>query len=140
MCQGVVTDLVNRLAHCETRTAAYTMLKQDERWKKLLAACGAEEKDTKLVLVATTSTGGNKEIIVEQGAPIPTEWLPDGSLGGCVYSLHLDCQCAISPLFGGTGAVTGINAPVALKVSSSAYWTNLSRDPKSPTLAFYIQE
>jgi hypothetical protein len=139
MCQGVVTDFASRLAHCETRSAAYTMLNQDEQWKKLLAACGTEVKDSKLVLVATTTKGGQESTFV-QGSSIPDEWLPDGSLGGCVYSLHLDCTCAISPLFGGTGSITGVNAPVTLIVSSSAYWTNLARDPKSPTMAFYIQE
>lgn len=138
MCQGIVTDFVSRLAHCQTRSAAYTMLNKDNKWKQLLAACGAEVKDSQLVLVATAKSGGQK-IVIDQGTPIPDQWLPDGKLGGGVYSLHLDCDCAISPLFGG-GNITGFNAPVTLKVSSSAYWTNVARDPKSPTLAFYIQE
>ena len=140
MCQGVITELVTRLAHSETRSDAYSTLDRDTRWKKVMAACGAEEKGTKLVLVATTANGGNKEIIVEKGVPIPTEWLPDGSMAPCIYSLHVDSQCAIAPLLGGTGAITGVNAPVTLMVSGSAHWANLSRDPKSSTLAFYIDE
>lgn len=139
MAQGVITDLVNKLAHCEKRSDAYTML-NDPGWKKLLAACNTEEKETKLVLVATTTKGGNKELFVQQNDTVPQEWLPDGSNGPCSYALHLDCQCAISPLFGSNGGVTGFNAPVTLNVSSAAHWMNLARDPKSKTLSFYLEE
>lgn len=103
-------------------------------------SCGAEIKETNMVLVMTTSTGGKKELIVKQGETIPPDWLPDGKFAPCTYSLHLDCVSAIAPLFGGTGAITGINAPVTLTVSSSAHWENLSRDPKSATLSFYVNE
>jgi hypothetical protein len=140
MCQGVITELVTRLAHSETRSDAYQTLRGDTRWKEFLAACETEARGTKLVLVATTANGGNKSISVEQGVSIPKEWLPDGSMAPCIYSLHLDCDCAISPLFGGPVGIAGVSAPVMLKVSSSAHWANLSRDPKSPTLAFYIDE
>lgn len=140
MCQGSVTELVARLARSEKRSDAYTTLNTDGRWKKLLSACGAEVKDAKLVLVATSSKGGNQQIVVQQGNSIPQDWLPDGANSPCTYSLHLDVVCAVAPLFGGTGAITGINAPVNLTVSSSAHWENLSRDPKSPTLAFCIDE
>lgn len=139
-CQGIITELVTRLSHSETRTAAYNTLNNDGRWKASIASCGSEIKDTKLVLVITTATGGKKELIVKQGDVIPPEWLPDGNLAPCVYSLHLDCTCAISPLFGGGGGITGFNAPVALTVSSSAHWENLSRDPKSATLTFFVNE
>lgn len=139
MCQGVITDLVNKLAHCEKRSDAYTML-NDPGWKKLLANCNAEEKETKLVLVATSATGGNKELIVQQNETIPQEWLPDGSNAPCIYSMHLDCKCAISPLLGSGGGLTGFTAPITLNVSSAAHWTNQSRDPKSKTLSFYLEE
>ncbi len=114
------------------------MLMEDEKWIDSLAASGTKMKEATLVLVATTTNGG-KKITVNPGSPIPDDWLPDGSLGGCVYSLRLDCDCAISPLFGG-GNIAGFNAPVPLKISSSANWTNVARDPKSSTLEFYIQE
>ncbi len=135
-----MTDLVSRLAHSEKRSDAYTTLNQDQKWKKLLDGCGAAVKNVDLALIITTNTGGNKKLIIHQGNPVPDEWLPGGKLSPCIYSLHLDCQCAISPLFGGTGGITGINAPVTLNVSSSAHWENLSRNPRSATLAFSINE
>ncbi len=140
MCQGVLTELVGRLAHSETRSKAYNTLKNDARWRQMLAGCGAEVKSEKLVLVMTTSTGGDKEIIVQEGVPISKDWLPGGSLSPCVYSLHLDCVCAVAPLFGSTGSITGVNAPIPLTVSSSAHWENLSRNPRSSTFAFCIDE
>jgi hypothetical protein len=140
MAQGAVSELVTRLAHSEKRSDAYKTLKDDSSWKDILASCGVRELGTKLVLVATTANGGSKNIVVAEGASIPKEWLPNGSMAPCIYSLHLECDCAVAPLFGGSGAITGIDAPVMLKVSSSAHWANLSRDPKSPTLAFYVDE
>lgn len=138
MCQGAVSELVVRLAHSETRSDAYKTLATDERWRKVLGGCGATVRSAKLVLVA--STGDGKQVVIDQSGRIPEEWLPGGSNGPCIYSLHLDCECGIAPLFGGTGSIVGINAPVPLTVSSSAHWENLSRDPKSPTLDFYIDE
>lgn len=138
MCQGVISDLILRLAHSETRSDAYRILDMDQRWKKLLAGCGADVRSTKMVLVASTRDG--KRVIVDKGNRIPDEWLPDGKNGPCIYSLHLDCECGIAPLFGGTGNIIGINAPVPLTVTGSAHWENLSRDPKSSSLAYYIDE
>lgn len=140
MCQGVITEFVTRLAHSEKRSDAYNTLSRDERWKKLLEGCGAQVKDAKLVLIATTTNGGGKKIVLQQGNAVPPEWLPGGKLSPCIYSLHLDCQCAVSPLFGGTGTIVGINAPVLLNASSSAHWENLSRNPRSADLAFCINE
>lgn len=105
-----------------------------------MTSCGAEIKDTKMVLAITTSTEGKKELLVKQGEAIPPDWLPDGKFAPCTYSLHVDCVAAIAPLFGGTGGIAGFNAPITLTISSSAHWENLSRNPKSPTLSFYVNE
>jgi|LakMenEpi03Aug12_release.lakeMendotaPanAssembly.Ray.scaffolds.fasta_scaffold710230_2 hypothetical protein len=138
MCQGVISDLIVRLAHSEKRSDAYRTFLTDQRWRKLLAGCGADVRSAKLVLVASTS--GGKQIIIDEKSRVPPEWLPDGKNNPCIYSLHIDCECGIAPLFGSTGNITGINAPVPLTVSSSAHWDNQSRDPKDPNLAFCIDE
>lgn len=140
MCQGVVQELVTRLAHSEKRSDAYSTLANDDRWVKTLSGFGAQVNSATLVLVASSAKDSSKQIVIQRSGSIPKEWLPDGKMAPCIYSLHLDCECAIAPLFGAGGVITGINAPINLNVSSSAHWDNLSRDPKSSSLAFYIDE
>lgn len=123
--------LVSKLAQCEKRSDAYTLMKEDQRWKDLLSKFGVTVSSERLTLSATTGDGAQR-ISVLQGQELPATWLPGGANAPCIYSLSLTSNCSIAPVFP--------DKDIDISLFASAQWENLSRDPSSTKLAYFINE
>jgi hypothetical protein len=141
LCETILANLALRLSHCEKLSDAYTMLLGDQYWKTTLNKFGVDVSGEEIVMLATTGDGSQK-YSVKEGQSWPKEWLPSGANGPYLYSLTVHCQCSINPFFRGDTlpALAGITRPVNFEVSGGSQWENLSRDPKSATLAYFMEE
>ncbi|MBY0551360.1 MAG: hypothetical protein K2W95_29030 [Candidatus Obscuribacterales bacterium] len=136
-CQAIVSDLANSLAHCEKRSDADKMLRQDQSWKSKLANFGVTVENERLEIIATTSDGKAK-LILRQGQSIPAEWLPNDPKGPFIYSLALRTSCRIAPAVGADGGIPGLSGPITLPVSGVSQWENVSPNPKNTR--YFIEE
>lgn len=138
-CHEVISDLARRLSHCETRSDAYRLMQQDQQWKAILSRCGVTVSGEQLNLIATTSDG-TQSVSVGQGVQLPADWLPGGTKSPCIYSLAVSATCAISPVFSGGGGPSGLKSPINVTIAAGSQWENLARDPRSTTLAYFVNE
>ena len=136
--QGVLNEITHRLAVVEKRSEAYTKLNTDLWWRNFLSNCGVEVSNPKLKLLICGKNETDK-LTLNAGADVPDQWLPEGSKGPCVYSLELEADCAISPLYKGeSGGIPGFNSPITFKMQSRSQWENLGRNPR--TTEYFINE
>jgi len=133
LCQGIVTQSALHLGHCSKPSQAQTLFKNGS-WKRSLASAGIDVRNEKLQIIAVTSDGG-KQYTYEPGQAFSKEWLPDAPSAKSspfIYTLKLSCSCVVPlPL---------LKAPLQIPVAASCQWENLARDPKSNTLAYFIEE
>ncbi len=137
LCQGVLSELTSRLSHCEKPSDAYTTAK-GESWKAIIAKFGAGVSGERISILAVAGDG-SRTATFTQGQKWPKEWLPGGSYGPCVYSLVVTCDCSITPVYKGC-VIPGLDKPITISLKSNSQWENLSRDPKSNSLAYFIEE
>lgn len=136
LCQGAVADLTRRLAHCEKRSDADAMLKRDRWWHQFASACGATITNERLAMIITTADGADR-LVVQPGGKIGAEWLPGGAKSPCIYSMEVKAQASIDQPYKG---IPGLGDSVTTTLCVRTQWENLSRDPKSQNLDFFINE
>ncbi|MBX3150117.1 hypothetical protein KF728_08230 [Candidatus Obscuribacterales bacterium] len=130
ICEGALTELCRRLAHSERFSDAQAMLAKEQWYKTLLNQCGVTVSGEKLTVLVTTADGARSTI--KQSGVLPSEWLPGGSNGPCIYSLELKADCTISALY------QGPFKPAKMTLRTHSQWENLSKDPGS--LEYFINE
>jgi hypothetical protein len=135
--QGVLTEMTHRLALCEKRSQAHSLLDSDPWFRSVLSKCGVTISNTKLTMSAY-SKDAESMLSVTSGQAIPDTWLPNGEKEPTLYTLGLACECSISPLFSGCDGLPGITSPVAISIKSASPWENISRDPE--TSNYYLNE
>lgn len=134
--QGVLNELVQRVALAESRSEAVEMV-NDNKWKQFLQACGVEVTAEPLKLVVIAANGTEKTVLAPASA-VNNQWLPGGVKAPCVYSLELGIDAALSPLCKGSSGLPGFTSPVHVKLNSRAHWENLGRNPA--THKYFINE
>jgi len=141
LCETIISNLALRLSHCEKLTDAQTMLLDDQSWKTTLNKFGVYVSGEQIEMIATTDDGSRK-FSLKEGQSWPQQWLPSGANGPYLYSLNVHCQCSINPFFHSDilPGLAGLTRPVNFEVTGGSQWENLSRDPKSATLAYFMEE
>jgi hypothetical protein len=132
---GTVQSMVHRAALVEKRSLSDPTIASDPL-AKMAAACGIEFGARQISIVCRSQAGGT--ISVLDGAPVPSDWLPNGANAPCTYTLQLVQPTTIKPLCSITGGLVGLNAPLNVTFSISSNWENLGCDPS--TMEFYINE
>lgn len=126
--QGVMTATVQKLALAESRTQAQTILDEGS-WQTFLSRCGVTVHPQPLKLVVCGKNDGDK-LALNTAQAVPTDYLPRGTKGPCVYEMELTVDADLRPLYPG--------APATMKIACRAPWENLSRDPA--THKYFINE
>jgi len=129
LCEGVISNLTRRLAHCEKYSDAEKMLTNETWHRNFLNTCGVNVRNERIRLVASSNAGGGNR--VKQG-DLPDEYLPGGSFSPCIYSLEVQADCTISALY------QGPFKPATIKLTTHSQWENLSKNPK--TAQYFINE
>jgi hypothetical protein len=134
---GIVNEVSHRLCLMEKRSGAYNLLTTDEWWRSFLNKCGVTVHEPTLSLIICGQDPTEK-IIVNQGETIPSNWLPGGNKGPCIYSLELSLIADVPPLVHGSAGLPGFTSPLEIGFKSRSQWESLGRDPQ--TGEFYINE
>jgi hypothetical protein len=133
---AIATD-VQALARSEKLSDAHDQLKKHQDMRNALMRFGGiKVKESRLSLVVVKP---DDELNITYPNRIPDGWLPQQN--GCVHYLQLATLVEISPLaatevFG--MSITGLNAPVTIRISSRCNWENLGKDVL--TNEFYLNE
>lgn len=137
LAHGAMSEMAHRMAVCEKRSDAAKLLADNKWWSSFLTKCGASVKDPSGSLIVVGNGGGSKTT-VGLGTNLPEDKLPNSAQGPYMYSVQLNCDCDIAPLFNAHAGLPGFTKPITFKMSSQAQWENLGRDPQ--TLLYYINE
>jgi len=145
MAQELINAYVRNLAMCETFSQSIQTMEADPSLRTRLIRLGGVEIQSTNLLIKVTRISQNpalvKSIEVSKPGTIAAQWLPDGALAPCGYSLVIDVKAAISPgllLRWEQASMPGITAPFPISVSASHEWVNLGKDPA--TGKFFINE
>lgn len=134
---GVVNECTHRLSLAEKRSESYEILAEGW-WKDFLSKSGVNLRaEPKLKLVICGKNEGDK-ITLNEGQAVPSNWLPNGDKGPCVYSMELSVETDIHPLFLGSSGLPGFTSPIPIKICSRSNWENFGRNPENN--AYYINE
>ena len=134
---GAITEYVHRLSLTERRSQAVSMLTSDTWWSDFSSKCGVTVTNKKLSVVICGANEGDK-ITLNQTQDVPSTWLPNGDKGPCVYTIQLDVDVDVAPVYAGGAGCPGITSPLPMKISAHSDWENLSRNPK--TKRYFINE
>lgn len=134
---GAITEYVHRLSLTERRSQAVSMLTSDTWWSDFSSKCGVTVTNKKLSVVICGANEGDK-LTLNQIQDVPANWLPSGDKGPCVYTIQLDVDVDVAPVYAGGSGCPGITAPLPMKISAHSDWENLSRNPK--TKRYFINE
>jgi len=129
MAQGVLTELCHRVVLSERRSEAISLFTNELWSKSVLQKCGVEVSNAKIGL--TVLGKDNSKLSIVGAEPIPSEWLPGGSMEASVFSLEISVDCAIAPLFQTSPGLPGFTSPVVMKLKASSPWENFGIDPVS---------
>ncbi len=132
---GVINEYTHRLSLSEKRSDCYAPA--DNWWRDFLRRCGITVHEPTVSLVVCGQNDGDK-IVVRQSESIPSEWLPNGTRGPCLYCVELTANADIPPLVSASHGLPGLTGPVTMKFSSRSSWENLGRDPE--TRQYWINE
>lgn len=134
---GAISEYVHRLSLTERRSQAVSMLSSDTWWSDFASKCGVTVTNKKLSVVICGANESDK-LTLNQIQDVPANWLPNGDKGPCVYTIQLDVNVDVAPVYAGGAGCPGITAPVPMKISAHSDWENLSRNPK--TKRYFINE
>ncbi len=134
---GTIAEMTHRMSVCEKRSEAQSLLKANTWWTDFLAKCGVSVHNTEASFVIV-GKGGNDKTKVILGNALSDDQLPNGNKGPFMYSLQLNCDCDIAPLFNAQAGLPGFTSPITFHMNSQAQWENLGRDPQSSL--YYINE
>lgn len=134
---AAIAEYTHRLSLAEKRSAALSMLSTDTWWSQFADRWGVNVTNKRLSLVICGASEADK-LTVNGAADVPADWLPGGTRGPCIYTVNLEVDVEISPVFSGGTGVPGITSAVPMKITGHSNWENLSRDPK--TTRFFINE
>lgn len=134
---GALTEYVHRLSLTEKRSQALSMLSTDTWWSDFASNCGVTVTNKQLKVIVCGANESDK-LTVTNAQEIPDDWLPEGAKGPCVYTVNMEVDILVSPVFCGSNGIPGITAPVPMNIAAHSHWENLSRDPK--TKEFFINE
>ncbi len=137
LAQGIVAECTHRMALSEKRSDSYALLSSDPRWRQFLTKCGVSIEESKLQLIVCGKTSGD-QVVVAQGAPVTSQWLPEGSKGPCVYMMELRVKAKMMPVYKGGPSIPGINTPLDVDFAGRSVWENLACNPDSKE--YYINE
>lgn len=113
------------------------MLSTDTWWSDFASNCGVTVTNKQLKVIVCGANESDK-LTVTNAQEIPDDWLPEGAKGPCVYTVNMEVDILVSPVFCGSNGIPGITAPVPMNIAAHSHWENLSRDPK--TKEFFINE
>jgi len=102
---------------------------------------GCNVRDEQVHLCISSMKRTDRTINISDPGTITSDWLPDGALSPCDYSLVLQAQVDISPIvtFALFGAkIPGLTGPLTCEISKAAEWENSGRD--AATGKFFINE
>jgi hypothetical protein len=104
-----------------------------------ISGCAVKEEQVHLCISSMRRT--DRIVNVTDAKTITPDWLPQGALSPCDYSLVLQTQVDVSPIvtmsvFGAN--IPGITTPFRCAITKAAEWENIGRDPV--TGKFFINE
>lgn len=141
MAQELIAQYARQLSHCETLTAAYTVMAADPSLQdRLIHLGGVNPKNLELHLLISTVRTPVQKLDVTKPRTISKEWWPEGKMGPCEYILEVRCETEISPavIINFTPKILGLSQPVTFILAADSPWENLGRNPI--TKQFYMNE
>lgn len=135
--QGVLTELSHKLVLCDKRSGAYDLFWTDPWPDAILSRCGIKVENETLNL-RILGQADNSATTVGEGQMISAEWLPNGAKGPCIYSMRIDADFSVEPVFKSCPGIPGLTSPVTFKVHCDSPWENLGRDPI--TSQYFVNE
>jgi len=135
--------VVHHMALSETRGQANKFFTAGQ-WKADVEKWGVTVKNAQALLIVNDNAG-SKQITVDAGNQVPDNWLPHSATKGqsFVYSMELDVNAEIPPLFSSDVGLPGLNRPIPFTFRSRAQWENLGADPLTTdkkTIKYYMND
>jgi len=140
LASATVTEVVRRLSKAEKMSEAQTMLHSDKWWTKLLSDFGITVTQSNLSLIAYSVANHSQTAVTTVGS-LPSQWLPNGANAPCIYTLELNTEIQVPPLWKAHVPgidVPGMTQPIAFKFHTRSNWENFGKDPE--TQVYYVNE
>ncbi|MBX9953070.1 MAG: hypothetical protein K2Y39_28110 [Candidatus Obscuribacterales bacterium] len=132
--KSIVSHRVHQLAQSECLSDAFKSLQESDFHNGLTKIGGFNAKTTQLLLVATSVRNPDVSLKVDRPGALPSDWLPGGNKGPCLYRLDLTVDAEIEPLITAKVPgvkIVGLTTPIPFHLREESNWENMGCDPMS---------
>lgn len=132
--KSIVNHRVHQLAQSECLSEAFKSFQECEFQTCLTKIGGFNAKSTELALIATSVRNPDQSMKVSRPGALPSDWLPGGIKGPCLYRLDLTVDVEIEPLITARLPglqIPGLTRPIPFRLQEGSSWENLGCDPSS---------
>lgn len=132
--KSIVSHRVHQLAQSECLSDAFKSFREGDFHSGLTSIGGFNAKSAELSLVATSVKNPDQSMKVNRPGSLPSDWLPDGIKGPCLYRLDLTVDAEIEPLITAKlpgVVIPGLTSPIPFHLREESNWENMGCDPSS---------